>query len=628
MAPTLATRAFQVLQHAGLTKVPGSFTKPDALPDGSPQPKVDNDLFGKMNIEQNITASDGPTFTYDVFPDLRYILLYLIFFITKEYKNLEQRDDPYLSPASLLAYCLTLVYAHLLTCDRYIRIKPSPACKEYIDDPDRKRYHQHLLNSWIPPFVADLIEILTPTNDPRRPGIEYIPTAACFTPELDFGRFFPITMFTKFHDILARTTSRAEPHALYSTWFDFEVYDQTPVAQIFGIDPTGTNSIYEHWLYQAIVSLMNPVTSRYIANRPVFSRIPTLTISNDTENRNPYTILLGSTDDNLMSLTSWLKTMSTHAKEHLNAKLQLGACYDDLVGTTIMIHTVSEPSLPTWHRYTHKTSTKDAPSEQTVSDYQKKLKWLINNEFTAPSTPLTFPNLVSDAVKNLLRLTKNKYDPDVDMDKYIIFDKKTHVTPRQRIFDPYDYSASKSAFPIVSGLRIESFELDGFEVPLPNMRNSLATDNSQALQGCIPATQLSQANIAAPVSVILRSPEDEYEQKSSLSLYDMSRNRIARAPLDIMNPDSTTIFSEDTIPRDWSLLINKFAWRFNESTRKPTLPRNFVNGWSSYRHLTSNKAQSKLTRDDILVLMTFRPQFGTNITMFEVEHGSRAIPRA
>jgi hypothetical protein len=626
MPQSLQTRAFEVRQHSGLTKVPGSYTKPDALPDGSPQPKVDNDLFGRLNIEQNIQASDGPVLTFDVLPDFRYIILYLAFFITRAYKTLEQRDDPYLSPATLMAYCLSLIYAHLLTCDRYIRIKPSAACKEFIDDPELKRYHSTLLNAWVPPFVADLIDILTPMNDPRRPGIEYIPSAAASSFNFDFGRTFPVSIFTKFHDILARTSTRTEPHILYKQWYDFAVIGQYAVANYFGAAATA-DAIYENWLLSTVISMMNPVVSRYIANRPVFARTPTSTITG-TAITNPYVVLLAATDDNIDMLVKFIKSMSAHALEHLDARIQLGASYDNLVGTTLLIHCVSEPSLPTYHSKTHKLDGKSEPKEQSSSDFASKIKWLIDLEFKAPGTPLTFPEKVVNAVKDLLRLTKESYDPDNDKDKFILFDKKRHITNDQRVFDPYDYSASKAAFPVVSGLRIETFELDGFEVPNINMRSSLHDDNAQALQATVPMDKIRPATSADQVSVILRAANDEYQQKTSLSLYDMSRNRISRSPLDIMNPGSLPLYDESTTPRDWTLLINKFSWPTSDPDRPSTLPDKFICAWSSFRHIPKYKSQSKMTDNDYLVLLSLRPMFGTNVTMFQIEHGSRLIPRA
>jgi hypothetical protein len=373
---------------------------------------------------------------------------------------------------------------------------------------------------------------------------------------------------------------------------------------------------------------MNPVVSRFIAQRPVFSRIPTQTIPDNAASIDPYTMLFGLPDENFDAMTAFLKSMSLHAKNILNARQQLGACYDNLVGTSIMIHCVSEPSLPTYHAHSTHLVEKTEPDEMSLTAYQAKLRWLVDNPFTPPSAPLTYPENVDKAVEPLLRLSSHKYKSSADKDKYIIFDKKVHVTPDQRIFDPYDYSSSKSAFPIVAGLRIESFELDGIEIPLPNLRNSLTADNSQSLQSAISMDQFHAATSTEPVHVIDRSPEDEYEQKASVSFYDMSYNRIARAPLDVMNPDSETLYDESTVPRDWTLLINKFSWRQNVSSRPCPIPEDKIVGWSSYRHLPVYKQWNRITAKDVLALMSFRPQFGTNVTMFQTEHPSRMIPRA
>lgn len=102
--------------------------------------KVD-DLLQKINIQRNIQQSHGPhNATIDVQPDYRNVFLAIQYHVVKLFSQMNMKDDPLLTPSSLTAYLLALIYGHALITDaQNFRNDVSNYANEFISE-DNRRY--------------------------------------------------------------------------------------------------------------------------------------------------------------------------------------------------------------------------------------------------------------------------------------------------------------------------------------------------------------------------------------------------------------------------------------------------------------------------------------------------------
>jgi len=625
------TRAFDIVNSDKLNTLSKKYAKPESAPDSAPQPPPKNDLFDRLNIEQKIQLDTGFDATIDVQPDFRFIVLALIFHVNKLYLTLEQKNRPLLTPPSLLAYCLYLVYGFFLVCDKYGRHAPSPHAREFLNDTDGNQVLEVLLRSYIPSFLVDILRGLAPTVLPRRPGIEFVPTFAGFSFEHDFGRFIPPQVFSIAHSIAASTRSNADPDQILSSWFESSIITSGNTnIQIGHFLGAGINNSgrYENWFQSACIGVFNPVVLRSLSQRPTFQRIAHTAHSSLPAHTNPYELNLNADSNNASNTMMFLESMSDLVKSDLSASYQLGGIFSVVSGINIVTHAYSDYSLPTWHRLPlgkHDVS-------KTPKDFAASISFM-NGDMKDNKTSLPFPTDVS-TIHELLYLVKNKpYDSTEDPDKIVTFNSRYHIHNQWRLFDPFDYLPSKFAFPIICGLLIETLSIDGFSVPHPNLRSSLREENSQVLQSAVRLDDIRYASQNTAHPVVQRTVTRDDKQKASISLFDLARNRLptfASTIADAAAPTTMFGFSVSGNIFRSGRMSSKAGYRVNGNGS--TLPAHTLTAWSSYRYISPNTKRvdrdTALDEKKVYFLLDFRTVFGTDVTLAQTEHGSKLIPSA
>jgi hypothetical protein len=482
----------------------------------------------------------------------------------------------------------------------------------------------------IPAFMTDFIIALSPTADPRRPGFEFINTLGAVNMKHDLFRLPTPSMFLKAHDLLASTRSNADPHNILNTWYNtiFLNITSTPpvsfkLANFFGTnyDVSNTSHTHPNWLNEAVETLFNPVVSRSLSARPTYRKTP-ISFPNQTSwDFNPYSYLLATDNDNIFNSIRFIDEVSSFLSSSKIPTFQLGQVFSRTTGISILTHYVTEPALPTWHSLTVNSTGDSVPNIDTDSTFSQRIGFLATPGY-APKSDLKYPSDDSVIEKFLYLVRKGKHESADDPETWIDFDPLLHTHPIVRFFDPYDYSPSKLGYSVISGLTIESFEIDGFTIPNVNLRSSLNDENDQFLQSAVLAKNFRYPTDSTHVIVARRSVTRAHNQKVSLSLYNFVKTRLPYFDEDVLDstlPTDLPGFTPTPHVRSLSRGSSKFGYRSHENAATPKI----LYGWSSYRYV---RKQSPNVSNDILFLMSFRPTYGTNVTLSESRHPSFLLP--
>jgi len=364
---------------------------------------------------------------------------------------------------------------------------------------------------------------------------------------------------------------------------------------------------------------------------------------NNDSNYNPYTYHLNCDSDNISEMFTILESISKACSDIIPHSGLLGSRYNIAPRLDILRHGYTTYALPTWHYLQIATQ----PKENTLSVVRSNSKLIASAlhfleapEAKTKANPMypTDDSLIESSLY-LVSGTAKSYPGTVpdSITGFELFNSDIHAYPRIRIFDPYEYDPSNLSTAIYSGLIIESFEIDGSAIPMPNPDSTLDEENSQFLQSAIPLSHVRQATFfnassANTTSVEIRAPNRSQGQKAHTMLYDLSDTRlgitdqenaedIPQEPFGFRIVENFTWFS-----RMFSTLGFQTKTRENtsESITAPNAPENLVLVWSPYRYINITNAARPL--EGIYMLTNFRTLYGTNVTLAEIPHFQDLIP--
>jgi len=623
------TTPFEIRNHAALASFAKRFAPTVNQTDEAPVPPTEVDYYKFMNMPQNVELSDSEPYTIDVQNDFRFIFAYIAYHVTALYPEANVKGHPAISPPSLIAYSLCIVYAHILTCDLSSRRSCSDYAIVFRNDSHLKDYLSTLLNAHIPPFLMPLLSQLAPTTDPRRTLIEFVPSLAGFSLNHDFGRTVPAHAFLAAHQLVATSRSNLDPSEvllqLYKT--TLITVNETPlnVGNLFGTHySNGTNHFtHSNWSNLILESVFNPIVGRALTQKPTFSRIPihsyTVAAIDDV---NPYIYALSATDDNLDVMSDFIRSASRFTKAETPSAIVLGQLLQTITGITILTHSVEPPTLPTW---THlKVSPDVIPTHNaTHADFATHTKFLV------PAPVLTgtiaYPTDIGTTPQALILMTDVNADPDAYPVEFLTFDGKIHVSPQVLYFQPYDVSPSALAHTITLGLKIESSEIDGITIPTEHPTQSLSDNNSLLLQSAIRLDKVYATNMVTPPTVIRkRSPIDSSNQSLGISIGNMSLNvmpSFVKTQVPTAFPAALPGFTKVAQHTNPDYAFNYAA---SKALNPATIPKDSIHLWSSYRFVSKLK---KPTASEKFMFSSFRPIYGTNVTLSRSRNPNLIIPK-
>jgi hypothetical protein len=347
---------------------------------------------------------------------------------------------------------------------------------------------------------------------------------------------------------------------------------------------------------------------------------------------NPYIYLLNADKDNVHMTLTFVKSMSSIINEQLTGSTQLGSLFAPISGVQIMTHFYHGPALPTWHWLVPKPTE----AEISATTFATAIKFLAEPAKTNGYT-LPYPEK-DDVIDKLLYLVKKvaKHDPETSPLTYSLFDSDDDVLPDVRYFDPYNYSPSSLPFTMMTGLSIETEEIDGFTVPQPLLDNSLHDDNAHVLQSAVPLSLIRKAyeigNGTTPTDLISRNTHSYESPKIGISLYDLSSNILPYFDQQVAETTPTSLFgfkAEEHHTR-FSRAFSHFGFRLPslEKSSPANVPDHKLYAWSSYRYMNKYIPSTKPRITRVSMLLSFRTVYGTNVTLSQSVHPSRLIPLA
>lgn len=619
------------------------FERP-APPDNSdvpaPSPRVD--IFERMDLANKLERDNSLDETIDVFPDVRYPLVFIIFNVMKLYKSVTE-ERPLLTPGSLVSYCLFQLYAFALINDYYGRTSPSFPASAFMNDDTRSQLFEILCSSYVAPFMLTLFHALADCSDPRRPGLQYFCTLAGSRFNIDFGRYIPPQIFLYMHNISTDSDTSRNVAAAMTTLMDTDLFHTQTANRTIRIGnyfSTGTANSRFHasWLYEAVRTLFSPVTGKSLLRRTniQYHTIATMTIHtapglNDVrDSQNQYVTFLNADKSNARNTLKFISAMSNIVKHDLNGSFQLGAVPDDLNGVNILVHGYTAYALPTWQ---------DSKTDAT-GDYNRPLsdeEYAAAIQFKQPITPATqgtqaYPELATGKADTFvagLYLQRNSaYQYANDPDHPAEFDPDTDISPRCVYLDPYTNGDGPINYAILAGLIIESEELDGSSVPMPNPNTGLSKINRDFLQGAVPLRRIKHAwhiTAAQPYTFLPRTVLRGMQQKISHDLYAIEKNRLGQLDL------ATTAANFPTRPMGFNIvqhirhamyMFSKFSFSSKPVPDEPAF--NFV-AWSPYRYVQDN-GDHHPDENQTYMLLNFRTMYGTHIPLVASRHPNVIIP--
>ncbi|CAG9840808.1 unnamed protein product [Diabrotica balteata] len=193
-----------------------------------------------------------------------------------------------------------------------------------------------------------------------------------------------------------------------------------------------------------------------------------------------------------------------------------------------MYHSLGGAILTTCHQLLRPTVTcTQATEEQTDSQFVKHIKY----PSPAPifKSKLTPPPDIDQAFYHVSKYPYSPVDPPFE---YKEFSRYDHISPDVLCFQPYAKNPSALNHSLTLGLLIESSDIDGVTIPIPNIRISLTENNSMFLQGSIPILHVlkyipstQDANIFRLCTITVHSDES---QPCGFALRDCSTVMVPR----------------------------------------------------------------------------------------------------
>lgn len=656
---------------ANATKV-SSFSK-DIQFTESKIPAPSDDFVQKFKENSGARKDFSNQHIVDVLPNFVPILTYILYYVNKVVPHLEHTKHAKISAGTFTAYCLSLVYGYILCSDLYLRPTPSAHAVKWEDDVNRQRFVEYLFTLPVPDFIAPILQKLTPTTSDRRGNIQFIPSAAGFTYYTHFGRFFPIIMFTNLHDVAAETASNTNPAEVFVQYLSRSLYTLARVSSNvtnFDASPAhflGTffkckdqHSTYGNKLEQVFQTVFNPVLFRDYQRRQTLASVSLCPIEYPDPHVSFYDLVFSASPANLTELRVVFQSIASAMSGNIKCPGDLASFFKTFSGNNILRHGYSTYALPTWHHSAIEfpDSGFKRPVRVTPADFSAAVRFL-----RVPEKPkleeLTQPSGICQIDKehqvkasfnsplNLQSLDDNEIFFPAN-GEFVQFKEGLHLYPRVYVFD-LDGSTVDAWDATAFGMVIESYDLDGTVIPVPNNSLSLGIENSWFADSSLPyyatfaATKFDTSATTTFASAIARviSPRQTRFPAAHL-LTDRTKVRLPHYNANSVNAGNKNsrwfpgLYPTQTNWSDWIISFLGFRTADNRSHRLdddkiPGLHRTLL-CWSPYTYTGHEGYDDQFNADysetHSYFVTNLRTIFGTDVPLIEVSNGLESMPIA
>lgn len=609
-------------------------TKPDEINEPK-DVKITTKLFESMAINEQLRTDIGPSETIDVIPDFTEVVIQLVDHAIEIYQQLAQYSIPYITPATLVASMLDSIYTYGAIADIFmVRESTSYYGDQVLNLQSVVQAFTLAMHNSIPPFLAAIIRCYQFTFDPRRKNLAYIYSFAAYDFEHDFGRIYPIHMFLALHNIIAQSLPSDTETTIWTKWLQYVVIktatEQVTVAHIIG--GAYANHFVENRMTMVLHRLLSPVALLGSKRRDVLESFDFNTPDQaDLLHVNPYIYLCAHERSMIPAIMNFRNLMRSITNQVFEKSVPLGKIFDIDSGAQIMNHVYTEPTLPTYHNLEVKLTK--AATQSTLENFSNALTYKCTDKCKPDLKQVLLPPLTAITDNDLYLVSKNEI-VDEDHDPIMSFSQDSDLKP-WIIYQPYNSGKQVALYTLTSGLKIESFELDGAHVPQPSTVPSIHDENSHFLESAIPINKTygrSHLDGQTPFRIRSRVTEKPHETKVSFSRYDMTKHYLPIYPNEVDMTDTANNYTPGfTCVNDIIIPANattKIAYKGSDITTdeilNTTITRNFY-AWSSYRYIQKSLTLDADFRRNTYYLMNFRTIYGTSPQTFLSEPLSKLV---
>nr|BCL64201.1 capsid protein [Neurospora discreta partitivirus 3] len=599
----------------------------------------------------------------DVFPNFIPILTFVMSISATMAQLVDHREHSKTSTATIAMYNMTIIYGYFLVSDIFVRPTPSSHASSWSQTTWKESFVEFLMTLPVPEQLETLLAQFAPTVSERRSNVFYIPSAAGFSHDHYYGRFFPLSFFTAIHDCTATLPGNSARHTVLNDLLPRHIYS-TPTAEIhFGnllghtltADNHTTNYVNTKF-YQMFQSVFNPVLFRDYQRR---STLATIDLE-PSESLNAYDLLFSASSSNLRELKVVLQSVASIFDGKVSCKQNLAKLISSSSGISILSHGYSTMPLPNWtcddlsnielsaaNRSVAITPTARAqhlrfltPTPRPSASYHVEPTKLVDNSGSTVDPP-TGTHFQHFWPFNLV-LNTNSPNPFPAPDSLITFNEDLHVAPRTLIFDVHATPSETAYLTTLSGKIIESFELDGCTIEHPREDKSLGMQNALFSDSLIPFDfVMSSYSLGESLdnrrTPLARAKADSTRRLPASSLFhDRTKIHIPK-----LNDNIVANFSGipglTPRPTDWLTYgLDFFGFRTVSPTARtptadhpPNVDLHSLYIWSPYTY-TGYSDSGDLSADHTVqrtyFLTNLRSIFGTDFPLTEVVHFNEAMP--
>nr|QRG29183.1 putative CP [Amaranthus cryptic virus 4] len=656
-------------------------------------PDIPSNFFESFKANSAAHCDSTGIWNIDVFPNFTPILIAIMIHALQASSVLEYRANAKCSPATICMYYLSVTYGFFLLNDLFVRKPPSAHARQWQTSTWRAAFADTLMTLPVPEFLQTILSQFHSSHSDRTKNVRFVPTAAGFSHNHFFGRFFPINMFAAIHDCTASLPGNAGRLEIYRDVFTRVLYTITEPAYAcyipeligIGIDRAVNTTVryINSKLYQVFNEIFNPVLFRDFQKRSSLANLNLAAPVFPTANVNAYDILFSATPSNLREITVVLRTLAVILKPSFGQATTLASFIDKPSGISILQHGYSSFALPTWvcNTQNYKAASFATVANitlQTDTERAVELNFLQRpaqafrarlqiNDFGLEPQEENPEMAVVEARPNRRRAAAAVDAPNrvrnwpwclrADADARVVFPRHDNnalvnfvepdnVTPPVLILDTAGDKVITVHLATLTGKIIESFEIDGSTVPVPDSRrplslqNALFADSAIPYRYTIPGTdfQFRAAGVRYPPLARTRPAPDARQEASSL-LHDRTRimlpvlnPHVADAALPDVIPGMTRVPGANFIRYIQSFFGFSTALTFDEDDREDAIPgmtesRLYV--WSPYTYTCCSSDTDYNMDDDSsqrYFLTNLRTIFGTDYNLVKVVHPFEAMP--
>lgn len=632
-------------------------------------------LFESNSAARAATANE---WTVDVFPNQIPIITYIMHLASSASNAADHKDKSKSSLATFCLYYAAVFQAFFLLNDLHVRPNPSAHASAWSTISWKNDFATWLLNLPVPEPLEILFSQLSATQTEKTKNVFFVPSAAGFSLQHFLGRFVPLQFFAAIHDCICSLPGNSRPIDIWHDLLPRTVLEldeniipnktSITVADILGVSIANNIGSYvsSKW-FQCFHSIFQPTLFRDFHRRSNLAPLDLTTPSyDDVEDLNAYDILFSSTKGNLRELKTVLQHVSSVLTSTVKCTKTLTQVIAASSGHHILHHAHSTFALPTWIANTDtetevlQTITRLAATTPTAratgmkflkapaatTEYQTvTAATATSTDDTATIDSLTYP-------WSIVSLTTNTTPSPINSD-FVIFDDAVDTYPRCLVLDTISASTLSAHLATLTGKTIETFEIDGTTIPMPNvdrplaLQNCLFADSAIPLRHVLPATEFRLRTTDLPPVKKRHLPRASNSLAASSLLYDRTKVNLPQLPAHTIAgqsqirdpaapaglPGMTTTGFTNWLAYAQSFfgLHTKISAATTDADLVPNTDENRLYVWSPYTYTSFEDANPTnltpdLSENRTYFLTNLRTVFGTDTNLVETVHPMEAMP--